>query len=83
MSKKIDHSERNARARGHRDHDYRADTKRKREGAKREQERWVARVKAGRPSRSKVARKSGPVTIVSGPEAERIIADLRKRGLVD
>lgn len=83
MPKKIDHSELNAKKRGRREHDYRADAERKRKSAKREHARWKARVDGGRRSRSKVARKSGPVRIIVGAERVQIIDRLRAEGLVD
>lgn len=83
MAKKIDHSEINAKKRGRRDHDYEADAKRKKESEKREHARWKARVDAGKRSRSKVAKRSGPVRFIEGEERRQIIDRLRAEGVID
>lgn len=84
MVRRIDYDEANRKARGRKDHALSADREREREFAKRavrkEAGKWAAKMKAGKPPKTKAAKRSGPVRHLSPEEIAIVEAELRARG---
>lgn len=77
MSRRMDHDTLNAKRRGKRDHDYAADAEARQAALKKETGQWADRIKAGKKSGSKTARKSGPVKIFTPEERAAFMKALR------
>ena len=74
MAKKFDHERAKLRARGRRDHDYKAAAGKRGKEAKAEAQKVAKRVAQGRKSTSKTARLSGKAIRITGDEAAAIAA---------
>jgi hypothetical protein len=74
MAKKFDHERVKLKARGRRDHDYKADAESRRKAAKDEARQVSQRIAKGLKGTGKTARRSGPVTRITGEAAAAIAA---------